>query len=229
MIETFAAALFGTAPPAGLTTDPSRFAVYRNNVHVALIRALQARFPVTEAVTGAEFFRAMARAYLRQHPPVSPVLHLWGESFPDFAATFPGAETLPWLPDLARLEAAWTRAYHAADAPPLQLADLATLTSPVLHPHPALQLVVSDWPVGTIWAAHSGGPRVTEAQGAEVILVTRPGLQVQVQLLPPADLPFLRALLDGESLEAAAPLAPDFGRALTGLVALGAFTKGDPA
>ncbi|MGH6946762.1 MAG: DNA-binding domain-containing protein, partial [Kiloniellales bacterium] len=38
-----------------------RYDVYRNNVTVSLIDALAATFPATLRITGAEFFRAMAR------------------------------------------------------------------------------------------------------------------------------------------------------------------------
>ena len=41
-----------------------RFAVYRNNVAAGLIRALEARFPVTRRLVGDDFFRAMAGGFV---------------------------------------------------------------------------------------------------------------------------------------------------------------------
>ena len=56
-----------SAPPPAMThgrmgaPDARRFAVYRNNVTVGLIGALEARYPVSRRIVGDDFFRAMAR------------------------------------------------------------------------------------------------------------------------------------------------------------------------
>src|SRR5688500_10408784 len=60
------------------------FAVYRNTSRVTLIDALQARFPVTCRLVGGEFFRAMARTYVGDYPPRSPLLMAYGDDFPRF-------------------------------------------------------------------------------------------------------------------------------------------------
>ena len=65
--------------PAGLMAHTSqrpvrRFAVYRNNVAIALTQALADTFPVVKQLVGDEFFDAMAGVYLREQPPRSPVL-----------------------------------------------------------------------------------------------------------------------------------------------------------
>src|SRR6516165_11874225 len=54
--------------------DPKRFAVYRNNVVVSLIEALEDAFPAVRRIVGADFFRAMARAHVMEEPPCSPIL-----------------------------------------------------------------------------------------------------------------------------------------------------------
>ena len=85
----FAAALFNPHQmPPGLTTargeaDPTRFAVYRNNVVVALIKALESRFPVTRRIVGDGFFRAMAHAFIMVHKPRSPLIFEYGEELPE--------------------------------------------------------------------------------------------------------------------------------------------------
>ena len=48
------------------TPDFRRFSVYRNNIAVGLIAALEARYPVTQRIVGAEAFRTMARAFARE-------------------------------------------------------------------------------------------------------------------------------------------------------------------
>ena len=61
--------------------DARRFAVYRNNVAVGLIGALEARYPVSRRIAGDDLFRAMARAFVRAHKPRSPVMIAYGGSF----------------------------------------------------------------------------------------------------------------------------------------------------
>jgi hypothetical protein len=68
--------------------DAHRFAVYRNNVAVGLIGALEARYPVSRRIAGDDLFRAMARAFVRAHRPRTPVMIAYGEEFPEFAAAF---------------------------------------------------------------------------------------------------------------------------------------------
>jgi hypothetical protein len=77
--------------------DARRFAVYRNNVAVGLIGALEARYPVSRRIAGDDLFRAMARAFVRAHRPRSPVMIAYGGQFPEFAAGYlaaagPGAD-----------------------------------------------------------------------------------------------------------------------------------------
>lgn len=238
-LDLFAAALLdaGKPLPAGLTTargeaDVARFAVYRNNVHVGLTQALSQRFPVTERLVGEEFFRGMARVYVQDRKPASPLMFEYGEDFPDFVAGFGPARGLA---DLARIEAAWSRAYHAADAAALTVTDLAALAperlaETRLERHPSAGLVLSPHPAGSIWAAHQTEPVATVAlQQAETVLVVRPDATVNVHVLPATDATFAAALIGGRTLGEAAGEALaaspefDFGAALVGLVSLGAF------
>lgn len=220
-MDAFARALLDPerSPPPGITVragaDPAaRFAVYRNNVAASLIEALADTYPVVRQLVGDAFFHAMARDYLRQHPPVSPVLAHYGDRFADFIADFAAAATLPYLPDVARLEWAYVHAFHAADAeamPPQALAERlaqpALLARTCLRFAPAVQLVRSAYPVVSLWQAHQTDGEV-ELAGidlacGEAALLVR--LQWTVQIVPTtmqtAD--FLAALIAGASLGAA--------------------------
>src|ERR1700754_4381318 len=103
----------------------NRYNVYRNNVTVSLINALAAIFPVTQQITGVEFFRAMARAHLRATPPTTPLLFKYGGALPDFIKEYEHTRSVPWLADVARIERAQLDAYHAADMEPLTPQSLA--------------------------------------------------------------------------------------------------------
>ena len=75
--------------------DARRFAVYRNNVAVGLIGALEARYPVSRRIAGDELFRAMARAFVRARKPRSPVMIAYGGEFPEFLTGCDGVGALP--------------------------------------------------------------------------------------------------------------------------------------
>ncbi|HHZ08751.1 MAG TPA: DUF2063 domain-containing protein [Rhizobiales bacterium] len=241
-LDLFAAALLDARSPlpVGLTTareeaDTARFAVYRNNVHVGLTEALAQRFAVTARLVGEEFFRGMARVYVQDHKPASPLMFEYGEDFPDFVAGFAPAAGLAYLADVARVEAVWSRAYHAAEADPLSVAALAgiapeRLADTKLAAHPATAIVTSDHPAGSIWAAHRTDPvGAVAAWKPETVLIVRPDAEVNVHVLPATDAEFAAAVLAGEALGEAAERALganaafDFGAALIGLVTLGAF------
>jgi hypothetical protein len=232
--------------PSGLTSargtsDPKRFAVYRNNLVAGLGKALENRFPVTLRLVGEEFFRGMARAFIALHRPASPLIAEYGDELPAFIERFGAAADVPYLADVARLEALWTRAYHAADADPLPVGDLAGLPGEGLAElrmaaHPSVGLLASRWPVGSIWSAHQEAElRPVGHSLAETVLIARPAAEVAVHVLPAKDAPFAAAALSGATLGQAAEAAMaadgafEFGTALVGLVGLGAFASVIPA
>jgi hypothetical protein len=212
--------------PAGLrshtgATPDLRFAVYRNNVHVGLKSALVTRFPATEAIVGSEFFSAVAAEFILHHPPVSPVLLSYGDAFAEFIERFPPLADLPYLADVVRLEAARSRAYHAADRAPLHPDALArlpadNLAAVTLVLHPSATVIRSSHPVVTVWAMNAGEEPlllIADWRGEDA-LVIRPELTVRVHRLPYGAADFI------EALSAGAPLG-DAARA--SLTTLGAF------
>ena len=214
-----------------------RFAVYRNNVIVGLTEALRTQFPATERIVGTEFFMAMARVYVATTPPRSPILVTYGYGFPDFIERFAPAADIPYLADVARLEAARTRAYHAADAAPRapehwQGLDQNALAGVRLTLHPSLQILRSPHPIVTIWSMNTGDgePASIEDCGAEDALVVRPRLDVEVRLLPAGGAAFLQALAVGATLGDAAATAAaehnefDLAANLAGLIGAGLAT-----
>jgi len=228
----------GAAVPAPVSrrvggVPARRFGVYRNNVYASLIDVLAGRFPVIVRLVGEEFFRVMARAYIEQEPPRSAVLIRYGASFPAFVASFPPAASVPYLADTAALEWAWHLAYHAADAAPLPLAELARAMDraedAVLTLHPSLGVVRSSYPIVSIFELNTqAGDPATRLEGGEDALVARPRLEVEIRRLPQGGAGFILALSGKKSLaEAAAHAlaeAPGFNLEanLAGLIASGA-------
>jgi hypothetical protein len=211
--------------------DARRFAVYRNNVAVGLIGALEARYPVARRLAGDDLFRAMARAFVRANKPRSPVMIAYGGEFPQFLAGCEGVE--PSLADVARLEHAWVEAYHAEDATAAAVGDLAALSPDSLPNtriafHPAARLLRFATPAVSVWASAQGpnGPAAPAERSGEDALITRPDCDVRVRALPPLAYDFALSLRGGATLvEAVAAVndaAFDFGAHLVGLVESGA-------
>lgn len=202
----FHAALWQPRPPGGL--DPRRFAVYRNNVQHGLTRALAARFPVIETLLGAAFFAQTARVFAAAHPPQSPVLLDWGAAFAAFLDGFPPVAHLPYLADVARLEWARGRAYHAADsvcADPAALA-VADPSSLRLALAPSVRSWSSRWPALSIWQRNQpGAPDGPLPGGPEYALIARtPGFSVVVEPLDSGAHACLDRLASGAPLGVAA-------------------------
>ncbi len=231
------------AGPNGKTAT-KRYNVYRNNVTVSLIEALAAIYPAVQRITGAEFFRAMARFHVRANPPRSPLLFEYGCDFPDFIERYEYAQSVPWLADVARIERAWLDCYHAADAEPLSAMALRSvpadrLAELVFLPHPAVRIVCSSFPAVSIFAANRDEERVgpVDVVDPQDALITRPDQDVTVRHLPPGGATFLKRLIDGDPLGVAVAVAleatPSFDLPanIAGMIDAGVFTTvkhGDP-
>jgi hypothetical protein len=213
-----------------------RYNVYRNNVTVSLIEALAAVYPAVQRITGADFFRAMARRYIRANPPTSPLLFEYGRAFPAFIEQYEFARPMPWLADTSRVERAWLDAYHAADAEPLSSDTLAAvsperLADVVFTAHPATRVVRSPFSAVTIFVANRSADPVgrIDASVPQDALITRPDLDVVVRHLPPGGAVFLTSLVAGRALgeAAASALADcpcfDIASGIAGMIEAGAF------
>ncbi len=231
---------FGLVGPDG-EPSPKRFAVYRNNVVVGLTEALRDAFPAVQRIVGTEFFQAMARAYVVVEPPRLPILLDYGLGFPEFIGEFEPAAVLPYLADVARIERAWTEAYHAPEASPIDPIALAALgpeefSAVRFQLHPSTRLVRSQFPALTIWQMNvaDGVPAPVDlAAGGEDVLVVRPLADVEARLIPGGSFEFVQTLADGASVLAAMKAALtadhsfDLSANLAGLMQAGALVGYD--
>lgn len=214
--RTFLATLSNSESPipAGLLAPGGRpagkrFDVYRNNVAVSLVEALQSGFPVVKKLVGDEFFTAMAGIYWRAHPPKSPVLTLYGDDFAEFLAGFPPAASVPYLPDIARLEYALRLSYHAADTDPVDPTTLTDLSAEhlmqlVFRFAPAVCVIASRWPIFGIWQANTMANAPAAGTEPETVLITRPEFDPIPTPLSAGEAAFITALLSGALLGEAA-------------------------
>ena len=212
-----------------------RFSVYRNNVYHSLTVALSDAYPVVKRLVGDNFFFAMARTYLDGGGfPVHAPLHDFGKSFPEFIADFAPAENLPWLGDVGRIERAWLRAYHGADAKnnrmnleALSSGDAERISGLRLVFHPSLCIEQLSWGVFEVWEARGGegvaGMKV-EAQENFIVAVRGMDGDVRVGSFSKDVFDFFERLRGGKGIMAAAGDVDIsvVGEILGGLVRLGA-------
>lgn len=246
--DAFIAALAerSPAPIAGWLprdADAPGLAVYRNTIAKGRVDALAANFPTVASLVGEDWFGAAAALFAAEHPPTSAALLAYGETFPDWLATFPPAADLPYLPAMAWMDRRWTTALFAPEAQPLTAEAFAlapealAAARPVLHPSLAFAWFDSGLP-GLWLAAREPDPGEMELVDVpQGVLIVRPHDTVNARLLDRAGHAFLRAAADGASLgeamiAAAEADATDLPALFAALIADGVFSGldlGDPA
>lgn len=198
--------------PAG-----ARFSVYRNNVVVSLTEALATAFPLVRKLLGKVTFDKLARLYVREHPPSSPVMMFYGGTLPSFLEQFEPLRHIGYLPDCARLDLAMRQSYHAADSAAFDAAVLQTKDSGAtvrLALTPATHILQSPWPIYDIWRFNmvAGSPKPSAI--AQDVLISRPEFDPQLHLLPAGAAFWLGLLKDGatlgEAVEKATKNEPEF-------------------
>ncbi len=198
-------------------------AVYRNNYFGNLHDTLAYAYPVIEQLVGKEFFRLLARQFVRLHPSASGNLHHYGAQMAGFIAAFEPAQSLVYLSDVAALEWACHRAYFAGDEATLDVSRLSKVpvenyADLVLHTHPACHVVRSRFPITAIWNAHQPGANddfhINLESGPSNALVSRQHKTVIVSEMAEAEATWLQSVRSGASLGNATAAAlerdPDF-------------------
>jgi len=220
--STFLAALLqpDLAPPEGLIDGQNRpagrrFSVYRNNVIASLIDAMEVGFPSVFKLLGAENFRPLARLFVAEHPPHSPLLMHYGTAFPSFLAKIDALSRFPYLPDMAHLDLAIRQSYHSPDAPPFDPQDLEgnPLESLRFSFAPATKILASPQPIFSIFQhLFNAAPRPNP--GPEALLITRAEFDPIPHSLPPGGHSFISGIMQGHTLgiayENTLTTTPDF-------------------
>jgi Putative DNA-binding domain len=191
----------------------------RTGIGAFLIRALAARYPVVRRLIGDDSFLDAARRLVAMQPPRLPIVQHFGETFPQYLRSLGEAASFEYVADIAELESARARAYHSADARPLDGQVFQHLSTVCFYErglilHPSVALVVSRFPIVTIWRANQtdAGNSILDLWRPEAALVARPFLDVAVLPLPAGGHVFMNALLGGWTIGAAAASATDDDR-----------------
>lgn len=192
--------------PDGLTDGQNRpagrrYGVYRNNVTVSLRDALAEGFPSIVKLIGRDNFDHVARAYLRQSPPGSPLMMYYGTGLPEFIASLTQLSHLPYLRDVARIDVAMRQSYHAEDSIGIDPSELQALGEKALLAArmtfaPSMILLRAQWPSGSIWRyTMRDGDKPTGT--AEDVLILRADYDPEPFVLGPGAADVLSALISG--------------------------------
>jgi hypothetical protein len=202
----------GLDPSEALTTDAAtarvRLGAYVGGYPARLEEALAEAFPALRHVLGADAFHGLVARYLPHVPAGIYNLNDVGANLPAYVAEDALAHGLPLAPDLARLELAVQRAFHATLAPAFDRTPLAAWTpvdweQAVLRFQRGVAVVRSRWPIHDVWKARTQ-PRDAMGSGldapAQDVVVFRRAWRVAVDAVDADEAGVLDGLLRGERL-----------------------------
>jgi len=193
---------------AGLSPQ-QQIAIYRDSVYGSLSSALAQIYPVCKKLVGDEFFDFMVSQYINKHHSISPDLADYGQQMAIFIEAFKPASELVYLSDVAQLEWAWHKAFHAVDYDSLdinQLAQVSEVEQPslVFWLPPGSELISSVYPVDDIWLANQEQNERNEVisldQGGVKLMVWRKQYDMRIDTLKDDEWLFLNAIKERRSL-----------------------------
>jgi hypothetical protein len=103
-------------PIKGALSLSEALSIHRGTAIGGLVNALRLTHPTIDALVGEDYFDHVARAYVLSHPPRHAHLDIYGAAFAAFVESFPSAQGLSYLADVARLDWAVDRALHRSGA-----------------------------------------------------------------------------------------------------------------
>jgi hypothetical protein len=163
----------------------------------------------------------MAREFVTQNPPTSPIMALYCEHLADFIAAFPPAASVPYLADMARLEYAMLTCLHCADSQPIStdrlvhlVEDQEALAHTGVKLAPAVKVLSSNFAIASLWHAHQGNPAVDLSQitldQPETVLLSRPEWEVELHIIDAGAAEFIHRLNQATPLAQATDTAQPF-------------------
>jgi len=160
-----------------LTLEES-LGVYRGSVVGNLMETLSSIYPVCSRLVGEKFFDATAVSYINKFPSLSPDLGDYGAELPTFLETFPPVASLPYFPDVARLEWYYHRVFSGEDGTELDIAALGAVPeerwSELIFYLPENSfLLESNYPVHRIWQVNQ-----EDYEGDEIVDLDEGGVKI---------------------------------------------------
>ena len=203
--------------PAG--ADPAaRVAVYTEGYPARVTEALRESYPALANILGDGSLAGLSERYRRVLRGEPTNLNDVGADLPDFLRGDRLTERLAFLPELAALEWAVTRSFHAAACAPFDPVDCKSWSiedwqRARIRFQPGLALLRSRWPLRALHATRNQDRDEIDVdleQGGECVLVFRRGFEVAVEAVPPREADAIEAFrADSTLAEVSERLARD--------------------
>ncbi len=192
--------------------------VYRNNYYISLTEALRSVYVSVDKLVGKGFFDFVAHGYIEAHPSRSGNLHELGGEFETYIGALEQAASVPYIADVAKLDWAWHRMFHAEDSNSLaidvlvgyQHKDFGALCFQLV---PACQILKMDYTVFGLWnhcreiPGFESSDELSYENEQQFIMIYRSGLDVVVAMVSQAKALFIEKLREGMCLADVAELA----------------------
>lgn len=216
--------------------DPERrLAIHQRHYESSLVTAIRTKFPATAWLVGSPSLDEAAKQFVRRYPPTAPCIAEYGKDFPRFLSTCLGADRVPYLHRFAELEWHLGQVAISVDRPAVDLeqfstVEINTLMEAGLTLQTGLRYLRTSWPLDELIKLYlsDAAPSEYRLAPADVRLEVRGARgEFQINRLDAAEFVFRKAILDGQSIGAAAEdaldahAAFDVGRAFTLLVTSG--------
>jgi len=178
-----------------------QFKIYQQSIHDGLTNALQQIYPVCTELVGERYFYSMARKYILSNPSRSPDLTDYGESFSKYIKHHPVITTVPYLSDMAKLEWAYHRAFHAPNETGFNIESIykysaEQLTKCIFFLPDSHHFISSHFPIDRIWEMHqtANEDSLEIEKHAGYYFVFRKSYEIHIDRLTKHEYLFLKAV-----------------------------------
>lgn len=196
--------------PSKALTSVERVGIYAHMYYARLIEVMEAEYPTTRHILGAQEFAVACRKFVARNPSRNRTLNGMSAKFPAFLARYvPKGHRNGLAVDVARIERAMEDVFDAPRAEPMTAAQFGTIGADQwervrLTVTPALRLLTLRYPANDFMNAVRAGkkPRIPRPRKT-VAIVYRRGFSVFRRDQEPEQFRLLNALASGRVLAAA--------------------------
>lgn len=194
-----------TPPAIGTVND--RLAIYGEGYVLRLLEVLGVIYTNLAKLLGADAFEEMGRTYIASHPSRFYSVDLFTQYLSAFLANTMPYQQQPYLSEFARLTWALSTTLDAADAPILEVADVAAIPQDnwpdmCISLHPSVRTETFTWNITDIWQAlvdEQTPPPPSRCPEPLHVAVWRKETQAYYVVMNPEDHWALQALQQGQS------------------------------
>ncbi len=179
----------------GMLSKMDRLKIYQNTMRTAHTSALAECFKCCEIILGNQYFNRVANEYFYSNPAMSQNINLYGQQFPQYLESWvynhTETEKFKYLPDLAKLEYAYEKAYYLNDDPIFDFDAFSKLNGSeqqhiTFNASHSLKLLKSDYPIYEIWNINRKNEtthKVHSISEPQYLCVTRDNFQPIINIL----------------------------------------------